>query len=388
VLTTLDPGYYLLYEKNDDLHILSSDGKEDIKFITGREDGDGIGYRSNLYDGKVISILATKNRTGQTINLDTKAITGIPDLSSNEHTENCSLAVDSLKQVILSPNQEWLSFLCPIDSHSYNFNLSLENIKTGKIITFPNTCNTNGKFENYLDWSWSPDNHWFIYYQTLFESLPEYEKEMMVVDTSCLDTPDLCPLTQFGPFTTPKYALGPAGPSTWSPDSRYFVSTINWSGFPLVEFDLQTRTFNYLDAGGTYRNTWGLAWSPDGHWIAFMVPPENDILLLNVKDDTAHQIFKGSADSIVLVGWLSTFSDPVFEIGSKLLVTGAGNQVRLRQSPSLSGEIVRYLEAGSKIELIDGPTIMDEQRWWKVVIESDQKAGWVIENEDWYAMTP
>ncbi len=83
--------------------------------------------------------------------------------------------------------------------------------------------------------------------------------------------------------------------------------------------------------------------------------------------------------------WMYGFQSPVFEQGRRLLVKVSGNDVRLREMPSLSGTVKRYLQPGMKLKIIDGPAVVDKYKWWLVEIEGSGIYGWVVEEALWYA---
>ncbi len=83
--------------------------------------------------------------------------------------------------------------------------------------------------------------------------------------------------------------------------------------------------------------------------------------------------------------WMYGLQSPVFETGSHLIVKLSGNDLRLREMPSLSGAVKRYLQPGMKLKIIDGPAVVDRFNWWLVEIEGSKIYGWVVEEALWYA---
>lgn len=76
---------------------------------------------------------------------------------------------------------------------------------------------------------------------------------------------------------------------------------------------------------------------------------------------------------------------PVFETGSRLIVKLSGNDLRLREMPSLNGAVKRYLQPGMRLLIVDGPAVVDQFNWWLIEIEGSKIYGWVVEEALWYA---
>jgi hypothetical protein len=83
--------------------------------------------------------------------------------------------------------------------------------------------------------------------------------------------------------------------------------------------------------------------------------------------------------------WMYGLQSPVFETGRHLIVKLSGNDLRLREMPSLSGAVKRYLQPGMRLKIIDGPAVVDRFNWWLVEIEGSKIYGWVVEEALWYA---
>jgi hypothetical protein len=83
--------------------------------------------------------------------------------------------------------------------------------------------------------------------------------------------------------------------------------------------------------------------------------------------------------------WKIDLLSPVFVSGYRLVVTEAGVDVRLREAPSLASVVKRSLMPGVRLKVIDGPAIVDDFRWWLVVLDESGITGWVVEDPLWYA---
>lgn len=74
----------------------------------------------------------------------------------------------------------------------------------------------------------------------------------------------------------------------------------------------------------------------------------------------------------------------VFRIGDVYLITPAGADLNLRQTPSVNASIIKRLAAGEYLEVIDGPQVSGRYTWWKVKLTYGEQEGWVVENQEWY----
>jgi hypothetical protein len=96
-------------------------------------------------------------------------------------------------------------------------------------------------------------------------------------------------------------------------------------------------------------------------------------------------------DEIELPGWSSNFVLPggqpmevlFFRVGDVFSITEAGDQLNVRDQPSLNGEIVRQLSTDTYVEIIDGPIQADGYTWWKFQL-SGESSGWAVEDQEWY----
>ena len=128
-----------------------------------------------------------------------------------------------------------------------------------------------------------------------------------------------------------------------------------------------------------------MIWSPDGKWIA-IVEGFTSIYLLPDAGGYATQIAERKNEKLTLLGWVSTYPEPVFDVGRHLFVTPAGDQIQVRQAPGTKSPIMATLNNGTEFDIMDGPQMVEGQRWWKIKLSPSEVIGWVIENADWYAM--
>lgn len=77
-----------------------------------------------------------------------------------------------------------------------------------------------------------------------------------------------------------------------------------------------------------------------------------------------------------------------FRVGDVYKVTIAGDDLRMRQDPSLKGGIITAVHTGDFLEIVDGPLMSDGYTWWKFSLfswTSDTPIqGWAVENLGWY----
>ncbi|MCL4252870.1 MAG: SH3 domain-containing protein, partial [Anaerolineae bacterium] len=71
---------------------------------------------------------------------------------------------------------------------------------------------------------------------------------------------------------------------------------------------------------------------------------------------------------------------PSVEIGGRVTINTTSNStLRLRETPSLSGNIIVSLEDGTVADVIAGPVIAEGFTWWQIRT-SDNAEGWSVES--------
>jgi hypothetical protein len=69
------------------------------------------------------------------------------------------------------------------------------------------------------------------------------------------------------------------------------------------------------------------------------------------------------------------------KVGGKAVVCTKSDRIMIRATPEPSAALVRRLETGTSLSIVDGPECNDKSSWWK--IETDDKiSGWVREGSD------
>jgi WD40 repeat protein len=218
--------------------------------------------------------------------------------------------------------------------------------------------------------TWSPDGHWIAYINrptSLAGADPN--DGIYVTDTACLANSATCESLTKGPFTQ---VLHP--PIDWSPDSRSLVVTTRNS---ISVMDLETGALHHILEGDYYPSV--VVWSPDGEWIAFDAYSK-DIAIVSTRDGKLVTIMQ-PPPSISLVDWIAI--PYPFAPNDQYIITEAGANLNLRAEPSLDGEVLRKLQPGDRVTILDGPVEADGYTWWKVQTE-DGTTGWTVNIPEWY----
>ena len=70
---------------------------------------------------------------------------------------------------------------------------------------------------------------------------------------------------------------------------------------------------------------------------------------------------------------------PLFRVGDRVMITPAGNQLRMRATPG--GEVQRQFNAGAVVTIVGGPTEFTRTVWWQVRDENAM-VGWIAQGND------
>jgi hypothetical protein len=105
-----------------------------------------------------------------------------------------------------------------------------------------------------------------------------------------------------------------------------------------------------------------------------------------LTDEEWRERLAGS-DAPALPSWASNFVLPdgmptewlAFRIGDVYVITESGNDLNLRDRPSISGTVEGQLKTRDYVEITGGPIFADGYTWWEV----DGK-GWVVEDQEWF----
>jgi hypothetical protein len=113
-----------------------------------------------------------------------------------------------------------------------------------------------------------------------------------------------------------------------------------------------------------------------------------------LTDEAWRQALAGG--QVALPSWAANFVLPggqpnetlFFRLGDVYIVTRAGDDLNVRDEPSLSGEVLTQAQTGTYLEIVDGPVVADGYTWWKFLVHDWSNPapieGWAVENPEWY----
>lgn len=228
---------------------------------------------------------------------------------------------------------------------------------------------------------WSPDGQTIIYYMNYSSVLPDPYIEGPYVDKiSCLSAAEPCgiPLLSKLPGFTPLYRPT----MIWLVASNSLAITPYDDNCNINLYDLKT--------GQPYRQIVvsenplecidSIAGSQDSEMIAYEL--DSNVYSLDVKGDSSKLIYKNDKrHSIIVENWL-TIPYPVIP-NDTYTITEAGHDLNLRADPSLTGKILRKLQPGDGVTVLEGPVTANGYIWWKLKTE-DSTEGWAVNIPEWY----
>lgn len=254
--------------------------------------------------------------------------------------------------------------------------------------------------------AWSPDGKWIAYIHPA-DSMPpikptatptvSYKTQtpqptpepvvvkdpkdgLYLVNAICLINIASCP--SFTNFVQ-AWLYAPGAP-VWSPDSLsvavYNTGTItiyNSVGEFKQDIDLPE-----LDTKGDWAYQ-PMSWSPNGEWLAISGgkrDPNSALRMISIHALTVFEMITND-QSIDLLDW---FALPTLKIGQSYLVSMAGDTVRMHETPSADGTLVRRLKHNDVFSVIGGPVYAEGYIWWKIQEKIERTQGWIVENPDWF----
>ena len=183
----------------------------------------------------------------------------------------------------------------------------------------------------------------------------------------------------------------------WSPDSSYIfygnypgIYAINIDEFGNRERLIQIELGENLVFDNYYPELIVQA-SPFSNEIAFSYG--RYLANYSISDETT-QILESPIEHIIdwvcfrgddenYCSYEETSVDFYFDVGKKYRIIPEGNNLNLRDSPSLESSILDQLHFGSEITFLEGPSYNENEIWWYIIEDKSGKKGWVIENRDW-----
>jgi hypothetical protein len=218
--------------------------------------------------------------------------------------------------------------------------------------------------------AWSFDGEKIAYI-----SVPGMSRQgIMITDSACILDSSTCLTQTSGPYDAIGKSYGP--PLAWSPDGRSLAvnSGGSWVATNLDIFDIQSEVSRTLVENISFS---GVAWSPDGEGLAY-----SDGLSIYVMQIESSAPTLLANDIGFVISWI-IIPHP-FTAGDIYTITDAGADLNLRAEPSLTGVVLRMLQAGDIVTILGGPVEADGYTWWQVQAE-DGSTGWVVNIPEWYA---
>jgi hypothetical protein len=206
-------------------------------------------------------------------------------------------------------------------------------------------------------------------------SVPGMSRQgIMITDSACILDSSTCLTQTSGPYDAIRKSYGP--PLAWSPDGRSLAvnSGGSWVATNFDIFDIQSEVSRTLVENISFS---GVAWSPDGERLAYSDGPS--IYVMQIESSAPTLL---ANDIGVVISWI-IIPHP-FTAGDIYTITDAGANLNLRAEPSLTGVVLRMLQAGDIVTILDGPVEADGYTWWQVQTE-DGSTGWAVNIPEWYA---
>jgi Tol biopolymer transport system component len=196
---------------------------------------------------------------------------------------------------------------------------------------------------------------------------------ILITDSICILDPSTCLAQTRGPFDAIGKSYGP--PLAWSPDGRYLAvnSGGSWSATTLDVFDVQSEVSSTLVKNISLS---GVAWSQDGEWLAY-----SDGLSIYIIPTEGGEPTLLAKDTGIVIAWI-IIPHP-FAPGETYTITDAGSDLSLRGEPTLEGEVLRKLQPGDRVTIVEGPVEADGYTWWQMQAE-DGVTGWAVNIPEWY----
>lgn len=362
----LPVGLFIVYQGGPPagLFVVSLDGQFQARLM-----GYNLGGQAISPDGRLIEYGAVEWKERAVLNLETNSLTPI-------RTGACTYYA-------ISPVLDWLALDC-----------------SGRVCVAPAdesepTClqAAPSDIEAFIKARWSPNGSWLALFKVMTGMVVSKDERPMkglyLMDAICLSEPKSCAEALSGPYNPPDLWL--RGPLVWSPDSRQIAALSEDGEGPILIFDLEAESFRRAPLPEGDGPISGLAWSPDGSWLAYSRKERaggpTGIYLLNVSSGKVKSLINSSWD-LEVISWLNkpdpNAPPPFFQLGIAFKVTEAGNLLNLRGWHTIWSEPVMKLKAGTDIMILEGPVEADDYIWWRVRVLPNGPEGWLVEKREWF----
>jgi Tol biopolymer transport system component len=182
------------------------------------------------------------------------------------------------------------------------------------------------------------------------------------------------------------------GRIAWSPDGKQIVFS-SWSGCGDI-YTVDVITGTPIQLTNTSEREKNPSFSPDGKYIAYnytnisceQMSGEGPAMGWDIYTMKADGTQKSKLDNPSMVYPLEPAWSPVpaLHIGETYQITTAGANINLRNSSSLSAEILKKLGTGDEITVLEGFVDVDDYYWWRMRT-ADGTEGWAVDVAGWYA---
>jgi len=268
-----------------------------------------------------------------------------------------------------SPDGNSIYFLSTMDDATFPeydmYKLDLNNRSTQKITNKPIRSS---------DYSFSPDGSKILF------SGPQMGEDIYVMNIDGSNLQNLS--NSYSRDTVP----------SWSPDGSKILFQSDRDGdweIYIMNRDGSDQRRMTNDSGGGFNSMW----SPNGDYIAFDSERSRtrQTYVLILEDESIHQVTNSRNGSYLYYIWAPIIDSHIqfncyigmFDIDRILRITDEGDNLSLRNGPSLGSDLIDLLSSGDEVKIIGGPHY-DGLLWWQVMTTTENITGWVVENVEWF----